>query len=171
MLNHAVTKALMFLSHGNIVRKYAKDGMSTIAGALRRMPRSGGMLTLGGLALVGTPPFNIFMSELIILWGAFSRFIPGKSPERPAYPQSVAGVALAIFVLSTTFIFYGLVNHLKKIVLGSPEKDAEREKFTWPALAPTFFLFVLMLVTGIWIVPPLANLVHESVQILLQLPE
>jgi hydrogenase-4 component F len=171
MLNHAVTKALMFLSHGNIVRKYAKDGMSTIAGALRRMPWSGGMLTLGGLALVGTPPFNIFVSELIILWGALSRFVPGKFLDGPNYHPLVSAGAITIFVLSTTLIFYGLVNHLKKIVLGSPEKDGEREKFTWPALAPTFFLFVLMLVTGIWIVPPLANLVHESVQILLQLPE
>ncbi len=171
MLNHAITKALMFLSYGNIARKYAKDGMTTIAGALRRMPWSGGMLTLGGLALVGTPPFNIFVSELIILWGALSRFVPGKFLGGPNYPPLVSAGAIAIFVLSTTLIFYGLVNHLKKIVLGSPEKDGEREKFTWPALAPLFFLFVLMLVFGLWIVPPLAHLVHESVQILLQLPE
>jgi len=167
MLNHAITKALMFLAYGNISRKYGKEGIP-ITGALRSMPWSGHLLTAGGLALVGTPPFSIFMSELIILWGALSRFIPGKSPDQPIYPKWIAGIAIAIFIISTTLIFYGLVNHLKKLVLGKPEKESIREKRTWPSIAPIFFLFVLMLLLGVWIMPPLANLVHESVRIVLQ---
>lgn len=170
MLNHAITKALMFLAYGNISRKYEKEGIP-ITGALRSMPWSGSLLTLGGLALVGTPPFNIFMSELIILWGALSRFIPGKSPDQPIYPKSIASIAIAIFIISTTLIFYGLVNHLKKLILGKPKKEILREKFTWPSIAPIFFLFALMFLFGVWIVPPLANLVHESVRIVLQMKE
>lgn len=167
MLNHAITKALMFLAYGNIARKYERDGIQ-IAGALRIMPWSGSLLTLGGLALVGTPPFNVFMSELIILWGALTRFIPGKSPEQPVYPNWIAGITIAVFILSTTLIFYGLVNHLKKLVLGKPEKDVAQERPTWSSFAPLFFLFILMLLFGIWIAPPLAHLVHESVGIILQ---
>lgn len=163
MLNHAITKALMFLAYGNISRKYEKEGIQ-ISGALRSMPWSGGLLTLGGLALVGTPPFNIFMSELIILWGALARFIPGKSPAQPLYPKWIAGIAIAVFLISTTLIFYGLVNHLKKLVLGKHEKETLREKFR-TATAPILFLFLLMLVLGVWIAPPLANLIHESVSI------
>lgn len=170
MLNHAITKALMFLAYGNIARKYEKDGIP-IAGALRSMPWSGSLLTLGGLALVGTPPFNIFMSELIILWGALTRFIPGKSPEQPVYPKWIAGIAIAVFILSTTLIFYGLVNHLKKLVLGKSEKDVVQERPTWSSFGPVFFLFVLMLLFGIWIAPPLAALVYESVRIILPMTE
>lgn len=166
MLNHAITKALMFLAYGNISRKYDEINIP-IAGALRTMPWSGGLLTLGGLALVGTPPFNIFMSELIILWGALSRFIPGYAPTQPTYPKWVAGIALFIFILSTTLIFYGLVNHLKKLVLGKAKKEIKREHFSWTAVAPLIFLFALMLIVGIWIFPPLASLVHKSVSIIL----
>jgi len=167
MLNHAITKALMFLAYGNISRKYEKEGI-LITGVLRSMPWSGSMLTLGGLALVGTPPFNIFMSELIILWGALSRFIPDQAPAPPAYPKPIAGIAIAVFIISTTLIFYGLVNHLKKIVLGKAEKENLREQFSWHAIVPILFLFALMLLFGTWIVPPLANLVSESVGIVLQ---
>ena len=74
VLNHAITKTLMFLSFGNVMRQYEKVGIeqADITGVLRSMPVTGAIMTLGGLALVGTPPFNIFMSEFIILWGALS---------------------------------------------------------------------------------------------------
>ena len=168
MLNHAITKALMFLAYGNILKRYEKEGMPVV-GALHSMPWSGGLLTLGGLALVGTPPFNIFMSELIILWGALSRFLGGKAPDQPAYSSAVVGIAIAIFIISTTLIFYGLVNHLKKLVLGKPEKEILRERFTWPSIGPVALLFILMLLLGVWIIPPLANLVNESARIVLGL--
>lgn len=168
MFNHAVTKALMFLAYGNIHKRYEKEGIP-IAGALRSMPYSGGLLTLGGLALVGTPPFNIFLSELIILWGALSRFFVDKAPDRPSYTDSVVWIAIGIFIISTTLIFYGLVDHLKKLVLGKPEKEDLREKFTFSSTGPVLFLFLLMLLLGVWIVPPLANLVNESARIVLGL--
>lgn len=174
MLNHAITKALMFLSYGNITKNYEKANLP-ITGILRAMPWNGGLLTLGGLALVGTPPFNIFMSELIILWGALSRFIPVKSPVQPNYPTWIAGVAVSIFVISTTLIFFGLVNHLKNQVLGKTEKADLNEHFTltWPSISsivPILFLFTLMLLLGFWIFPTLASLVHESVNIVLCSP-
>jgi len=168
MLNHAITKALMFLAYGNLLKRYEKAGAS-IKGALRIMPYSGGLLTLGGLALVGTPPFNIFMSELIILWGSVSRFIDGRQPEHPDYALPIAIVAVALFVGSTTLIFYGLMNHLKKIVLDKPDKEIPRESFTWSAIGPLLFLFVLMLALGVWIAPPLARLVSDSANIVLNL--
>lgn len=170
MLNHAVTKALMFLAHGNIVRKYGEKGVpaSDISGALRTMPWSGGLLTLGGLALVGTPPFNIFMSEIIILWGTLSRFFPDQSPEQPNYPTGVVVIATTIFIISTTLIFYGLVNHMKKLVLGEVKEEITQERFSWSRVVPLIILFIPMLVLGLWIFPRIASLVYESVTIILK---
>jgi hypothetical protein len=69
-------------------------------------------------------------------------------------------------------IFFGLVNHLKKQVLGKAEKEGLKERFTftWSSISsivPILFLFTLMLLLGIWIFPKLASLVHESVNIVL----
>lgn len=165
MLNHAITKALMFLAYGNLLRHYRSEGVP-IRGALRVMPWSGTLLTLGGLALVGTPPFNVFMSEWMILWGALGRFSPTQG-KYPPYPVAFAIVAIGLFVLSTTLIFYGLVGHLRKIVLGKPGKVIAHERFSLSAVGPLLFLFVLMLCLGVWILPPIARIVRESTEIVL----
>jgi hydrogenase-4 component F len=86
-LNHALTKALMFLTYGHIRREYACQGEAInldseqVGGVLKAMPLSGTVLLLGGLGLVGSPPFNVFLSEFIILWAALGRIIhptPGE---------------------------------------------------------------------------------------------
>jgi hydrogenase-4 component F len=178
-LNHALTKALMFLSFGNIIRNYEeaakKDGyeynQDKITGILRSMPVTGGILTLGGLALVGTPPFNIFMSELIILWGGLSRLVNPQvrvEDHLPGLPGWVIYFAIGLFILSTTLIYYGLVHHLGKHVLHKMPGDHRLPERFWKDLLPIVLLSGAVLLLGIWIIPPLANLINASVSIIME---
>ncbi len=165
-LNHAITKSLMFLSFGNILQRYEQHAQAQgreldqdrVTGVLRSMPATGLILSLGGLALVGTPPFNIFLSEFIILWGTFSR------PWEP-----VTMVAAVLFLLSTTLIFYGLVRHLSRLVLHRMP-DEQRFRETPMELFPLVLLFTLVVLSGIGVVPPLSGLIDESVRILMDAP-
>ncbi len=172
--NHAITKSLMFLSFGNVMRRYEqaldkkKLERGDITGVLRSMPLTGAILTLGGLALVGTPPFNIFMSEFIILWGAIDRFQALRPTSfEPDFPRWVIALAVAFFMLSTTFIFYGLVRHLARHVLNKMPEGRKLEENWLMDLLPLAFLMVFVLLLGVWIIPPLANLITDSVQIVL----
>lgn len=172
-LNHAVTKSLMFLAFGNVMRRFAviSRGQQPIANVLRRMPFTGGVLALGGLALVGTPPFNIFLSELIILWGA----ITGGADTRPDW---VVYVAVVLFMISTTLIFFGLIRHLSLILLphrlpgdttlSSVQDTSVDLRFpeTFGELAPLLLLTGGVIVTGLFIWQPLAELLNQSVAIL-----
>src|SRR5574338_895039 len=67
IINHAIAKPLMFFASGSISQRYETKSMSDIKGIIRTMPITGGLLLIGGLAIVGMPPFNIFMSEFMIL--------------------------------------------------------------------------------------------------------
>jgi hydrogenase-4 component F len=182
-LNHAVTKSLMFLAFGNIMRRYQERLHVTqdrITGVFQRMPLTGGILALGGLALVGTPPFNIFLSEFIILWGALGRL---RQPPVNGLPSWAIGGAVALFLVSTTLIFYGLVRHLARLVLhGEPQpapveanrpaqqsNQAETKRLpeTVGEVVPLLVLLLLALVSGITIWAPLARLVELSVRRLL----
>ena len=78
----------MFLTFGNIRKRYYavtrkeaivanSESLVTetsmidedhIYGVFKSLPASGALLGFGGLALVGSPPFCIFVSEFIILW-------------------------------------------------------------------------------------------------------
>lgn len=169
VLNHAVTKALMFLAFGNIVRGYARASaqadfaIDQPAGVLRRMPITGAMLTLGGLALVGMPPFNIFMSELMMLWGAVEQLQPLSGGAQPAlWWLYMAGVI--VFLLSTMLIFYGLVRHLTGIVL-QPQPAHERLQERVADLFPIGILMAMVVVFGVWIVPSLSQLIARCVDI------
>lgn len=175
-LNHALTKSLMFLAFGNVTQRFAALGIRDqkgITNVLRRMPATGSMLAVGGLALVGTPPFNIFLSELIIVWGAF---VQGAN-SRPLW---VVVLAIALFMISTALIFYGLIRHLARILLSQTMPDemptlpltVNSQPFrlieTRADLMPLLFLTGLIILTGIFIWPPLAVVLHQSVGILIR---
>jgi hydrogenase-4 component F len=167
-LNHAITKSLMFLSYGNIWRRYREaepDARSaTPTGVLRRMPITGAFLSLGGLALVGTPPFNVFMSEWIMLWGALQRLDLFNLNRVPDALWWLRVMAIMVFILSTTLIFYGLVRHLARMMLSNAAGERRlRERFS--DLVPLVALLLAVIVLGVWIPPALSRLIALSVEI------
>jgi hydrogenase-4 component F len=149
-LNHGVTKSLMFLAYGNLQER---------RGVLQAMPWTGTVLAVGGLALVGSPPFNIFFSELLILWAAVSRAVSQPSPGLIT--------AIALFLVSVTLIFGGLVRHLSRILLGGAPDHVPPE--TARQVVPLLGLLVLVVLFG-FTVPSLGplhlkDLLEESVRI------
>lgn len=164
VLNHGVTKSLMFLAYGNIQDNYPSDQATGPAepgreGVLRAMPWTGSCLALGGLALVGSPPFSIFLSEFLILWGAVAKVI--------VQPTVWLAVSIVVFLLSVTLIFGGLIRHLSRILLGKPPDHvrAERPRQVIPLLS----LLVVVVVLGL-VIPDsgpidLRRLLEESIVI------
>lgn len=169
IFNHAVTKSLMFLSFGHIINRYELAARTQgrefkptqITGVLRSMPITGGILTLGGLALVGMPPFNIFYSEFIIMWGAIQPLVKNQIPS----PLSLwIIVAIVLFIASTTLIFFGLVGHLSRLVLGKMPAEWQISEGLRP-LWPLIILFLLVIWFGLGTYP-LAELINQSVEVI-----
>lgn len=165
-LNHALTKALMFLTFGQVQASYGTDiggeNEERYVGVLRSMPITGVLLALGGLALVGSPPFNIFLSEFIILGAAIS-----KAAERGSGLALTYGAAIVLFVSSVTLIFVGLVRHLGRMLIDNPPDGVKRESRL--QLVPLFVLLVVVLAFGLTIPSPgwfnLLLLVQQSATI------
>jgi len=191
-LNHALTKALMFLTFGNVRREYARQqGLSEvddkrISGVLQTMTGSGVVLLFGGLGLVGSPPFNIFLSEFIILWAALDRIL--HAPAGSPMPGLVYILAVVLFLVTVTLIFGGLVGHLARLLLDRVP-GASQQKEQPPAngsgqggfgverdfrdratqLVPLLGLLAIIVLFGIWIPQAPVNflaLLQESVRIL-----
>lgn len=156
VLNHGVTKSLMFLAYGNVQDNFTGQPRE---GVLRAMPWTGTCLALGGLALVGSPPFSIFLSEFLILWGAV-----GRAVAEPA-PWLIAPIV--VFLVSVALIFGGLVRHLSQLLLGDPPEDHRRE--TPRQVVPLLGLLAVVVVLGVTIPDSgpldLRGLIEESVRI------
>ncbi len=67
MVNHAVVKALLFLGVGYVGIQLGGTAMENFQGLGKRMPLTAFALTVGSLAAVGIPLFNIFWSKVRIL--------------------------------------------------------------------------------------------------------
>lgn len=157
ILNHGLAKSLMFFSAGNLALKYRTRDMGHIHGAFQRMPMSSVALLLGGLALAGSPPFSLFISEFYILYGGIKGYY---------YTQSALLVALLVI------IFGGLMYHFGRITLGPeplPDMAAQtvptgeiNRSGTWVLVLP----LALILLLAWWIPSPLLYLLHESVRMI-----
>jgi len=67
ILNHAVGKGLLFLASGCLIHSTGSRDISELEGIARRMPWSGGAMSVGLLNLSGVPPLGGFWSKLLII--------------------------------------------------------------------------------------------------------
>ena len=149
ILNHALTKSLMFFCAGSIVRKYQAQLFSSISGVLCSLPLIGPLTLLGTLALSGFPPFSIFMSELLILMAAF---INGSF--------LVGGLLLGLLVIA----FAGMLFQMSKILFGLPPANMVPER---PALSEVLALslpVILIVVFGLFIPWPFTQVLGSLVE-------
>lgn len=70
ILNHAVIKAMLFLSAGLLIKLTGRRDLRTLAGVGRQCPIPMAAFSLGALSMVGIPPLNGFISKWHLGLGA-----------------------------------------------------------------------------------------------------
>jgi hydrogenase-4 component F len=150
MLNHAAGKSMMFLLSGNILHHYGTTRISSVKGVLAAMPWSGGLFLLGGLALLGMPPFGIFVSEILL-------FRAGLVAGHPW----VVGLVILLLLL----IFISFLGHMNRMLYGVPPAGILRGESQEPTLVPLALNVAALVVLGLMIPSPVANLLHQVVEI------
>jgi hydrogenase-4 component F len=153
VINNALTKTALFLAAGNIHRAFKSKRLEDVTGALRRLPVSGGLFLAGFFAITGSPPFGLFISELMILIGAMN-----------AHRYGVATAYLVLLFI----VFVGMGHTVLAVVQGTPPEDAEGRDYRESLLKtlPIAASLAVVVLMGIWIPQPLAKLLHEAVRLL-----
>ncbi len=186
IFNHAILKSLMFLSLGNIHKSFSHfmEDENSITGVLHHLPWTSTILFLGGLALVGMPPSNIFMSEFIILWGSFLELQNGLNTAHGLdatywFRNLLILIAILILILAIVLIFIGLIRHLTKLSLDEriQKENTASEKSLINEITPEIFSDILPLILmlaiviwlGIWIPEPLRRLLSDGVNVILNI--
>jgi hydrogenase-4 component F len=145
-LNHSVCKMLTFFCAGALAQHFESHDMTRMRGTLRALPLAGGGLLVGLLALIGTPPFSIFMSEL---------WIARVGVERGHL------AAVVFFFCAAAIVFVAAFRHAIEM--------------TWPGVQPppgahprgvshllVVAPLVLLLVTGLWMPPALGKVIARA---------
>jgi hydrogenase-4 component B len=112
ILNHALFKSLLFMGAGMVLHKTGTRSIDALGGLLKNMKLTGATFIVGSLAISGLPPFNGFVSEFFIYFGAFKGIVLGKTP----FVMSILGIvglavigglALACFTRVIGVVFQG----------------------------------------------------------------
>ena len=151
LLNHTLAKSMMFFLAGRVLRRYGTTEISRVSGLLKTMPWTGAFFAAGVLAVVGLPPFGLFISE-------FALFRAGFAAGRPW----LMGLVLALL----TVAFVSMIGHLNRMLYGSPTAGVTvGERNLWP-LVPLGACGVSLVVLGVMLPAPLQTLLREIVEII-----
>ncbi len=114
MVNHGLTTSALFILVGMLSERAGSREFSHFGGLWKNMPVFGGFFLLFGMASVGLPGLNNFVSEILILLGTFK--------ERPV----LGGIAFAAIVF---VLVYGL-RMIQNTIFGEASRD------NWAAPGP-----------------------------------
>jgi hydrogenase-4 component F len=153
-VNHAFTKAMLFLLAGNILAAYRTKSAAEVRGILRTIPVTGALWLAGLFAITGTPPFGTFVSEILILRGALEQ---GRI--------AVAAIYLALLAV----IFVGMAATMMRMAQGSriqvPGRPAASREGGL-AIGPPLALGLVALALGLYLPPSLEAVLHRAAQAL-----
>ncbi len=150
LLSHAAGKSMMFLLSGSVLHRYGSTRISAVKGLLQAMPWTGGLFLLGGLALIGMPPFGIFVSEVLLF----------RAGLISGHPWIVGLIALLVVLIFISFLGY-----LNRLVYGSPPAGANRRAEGEIALWPLALNVAALVILGVAIPGPVAHLLHLAAEV------
>ena len=154
-LNHALAKAVLFLSSGDVSLRYKTREASQVSGLLAAVPVTGGALLLASFAVLGSPPFGLFLSELTIVRAGFAY----ASPVFPLLLLALLGLAFVAFARTTT----GMVTGSPPAQPASPYRGRAAVAVT---AAPLVLGLAALLVLGLWIPVGLNTILVRSIALI-----
>ena len=151
VLNHGVTKALVFLVGGEAINRYGTRDMRVIRGFLRLAPWAGTLLLMGAFSLAGTPPFSIFISELWVLRAGLAG---GHT------------LIVAVFLAMVVVIFAGLIHHVGQMVFGTADETADSRREARVPLLGLLLLAGIMVLLGVTMPAGLEGILVRATEII-----
>ena len=104
VLNHALFKALLFLSAGGVVMATGTRHLEALGGLIRRMPWTALFFLVGALAVSGLPPLNGFASEWLTFQALLLGFASLPGVARMTFPLAGALLAMTSALVAACFV-------------------------------------------------------------------
>ena len=150
MINHSLAKSMLFLLTGRILHRFKSTDISAVSGLLKVMPITGSLFAAGILAIIGLPPFGIFVSEFALIRAGFDAGRPW-----------LMGFVLTMLAIA----FVVLLKVLNKMLYGKLPEDVQIGEADGWHIYLLFLSVFILIILGLTIPEPLMMLLKQSVAI------
>ncbi|HQL58188.1 MAG TPA: proton-conducting transporter membrane subunit [Myxococcota bacterium] len=154
-LNHSVAKMAAFFYAGTIAHDRGTKKADEIGGLLRIHPVIGTGLIASILALIAMPPSPVFQSELWLV-----KFGISKGHY----------VSIGVLLLGVAILAFGLVKPFFGMVWRKETSDIRPFATPWHQWVITILPLAILLVLGVWMPTPLANVIEQAAAIIGVIP-
>jgi hydrogenase-4 component B len=128
-LNHAIFKSLLFMTSGSINNATGTRNIEEMGGLIKRMPKTALLFLIGAVSISALPPFNGFVSELMI----FQAFFQSTALANP-FLEVILISSLAVFALTSALAAACFVKAFGITFLALPRSQEAKEAKESPKL-------------------------------------
>lgn len=139
LVNHAVSKGLLFLSAGAVMKQLEIRDIREMGGLAGQMPVTATASTTAALSIAGVPPFACFISEFLIFVGAFQTI----------HNDNFYLLPTALMLVATVLSLAYALRYIRHIFLG-PTKLEKAKEVPFFMKCSMIILVMFVIVLGIW---------------------
>jgi len=173
LLNHALAKSLAFFSAGNVHRRFATRDIGEVQGLAQVQPVTAVAMLVAGLALVGMPPFSMFVSEIMVISALATQSFASDTLHVGRFltvsvADDVRSLSIVtVFLLFAVALFGGFAYRLTSMVWGTPPDGVKRGE-TWNiGHIPLVVIGLALVGLGVTLPEPIKALLDRAVSVLL----
>lgn len=148
-LNHAIFKSLLFMTAGSVVMAVGDRNIEKMGGLVKLMPYTSVIFLVGAVSISALPPFNGFMSELMLFESFFQSFSLAESSIKILLFSVLAILALTSALAAACFVkaFGAVFLAMPRSQEAASAKEVSKSMIIGPAI-----LAVACLVLGLFAV-------------------
>jgi hydrogenase-4 component F len=150
LIHHSLLKSSLFLSAGNILQAFGTKRVQRIGSVARYLPKTFVSFFAGFIGISGLPPFGTFISEVMIIIGAF---------------QSQRYISIAIFIVALSVVVAGAGRIFMSMSFGETAEEVESSERPLRFL-PSYVLLVVSITLCLWMPESLYVTLINSIKIL-----
>lgn len=146
IVNHSLFKPLLFMGAGSVYKATHTRNADNLGGLIKRMPQTAILFIAGAAAICALPPFNGFISEVLIYIGMLDGMVGQGLRE-----TIILIISIIVLALIGGLAIFAFTKTIGVAFLGAPRKPNEHAKEVdgW-MLAPQYFMLLVMLFIGIF---------------------
>lgn len=173
LLNHALAKSLAFFSAGNIHRRFGSLEIKDVRGLVTVQPVTAVALLVAGFALVGMPPFSLFLSEVMVLSALAIQSFASDTLHLGRFltitiAHDVRSLAIVtVLLVFAAALFGGFTYRLASMVWGTAPDGVRRGEQWDVGHIPLLVTVAAIVGLGLAIPEPVKRLMDRAVAILM----